>query len=351
MERVSKRKTNRKSGTSFTKEGRYVKTRKDNSSSIKFVKVNPEIASQKKLVLIPTINANNGNPDYIAPIIKKYITECDAIFVENAKTARLHIKNLQIDKPIQDLNLIEYENRFTARSIDFITDILNKYDSIGVMSESGLPCVADPGNIIVQQAHKFGIKVIPLPGPSAIYQTLMASGFNGQNFAFVGYLPVDRDERINKIYEYSVLSSKLHMTFLSIETPYRAKYLYRDLINTLPSGSKLCLGINISLPDEQIVVSEVENWDRLIDANYLDDKLVVFCWFCKGKSGFISRDDKNRTYRNDETNITSNTFESRKFDTSHNNYRDTDRITKSLYYKGRATSGLPKRYSKGDSGK
>ena len=153
-------------------------------------------------MLIPTINANNGNPDYVAPIIKQYISDCDAIFVENAKTARLHIKNIGIEKPIQELNLIEYENRFTARSIDFISEVLQKYDKVGVMSESGLPCVADPGNIIVQQAHKFGIRVIPLPGPSAIYQTLMASGFNGQNFAFVGYLPVDREERINKIKNY-----------------------------------------------------------------------------------------------------------------------------------------------------
>ena len=297
MYKAIKRTNKRDRKTGFTKEGRYEKSKKSSTSFVKFVKIDPEIASKKILVLIPTINANNGNPDYVAPIIKQYISDCDAIFVENAKTARLHIKNIGIEKPIQELNLIEYENRFTARSIDFISEVLQKYDKVGVMSESGLPCIADPGNIIVQQAHKFGIRVIPLPGPSAIYQTLMASGFNGQNFAFVGYLPVDREERINKINEYSNLSVKLHMTFLSIETPYRTKFLYRDIINSLPAGSKLCLGINISLPDEQIIVSDVENWDKLIDANYLDDKLVVFCWYSKGKSGFQSQNEEsNQSY-------------------------------------------------------
>ena len=131
-----------------------------------------------------------------------------------------------------------------------------------MVSEAGLPCVADPGAMAVAWAHRNGMKVTPLSGPSSLFMALMASGFNGQNFCFSGYLPVEAKDRQARLTELETRSRKTGQTQLFIETPYRSRQMLESILSVCHPDTRLCVACNITLPDELIVTRTVAQWRR-----------------------------------------------------------------------------------------
>ena len=134
--------------------------------------------------------------------------------------------------------------------------------NIGLMSEAGCPGVADPGAVIVKLAHEKGIQVVPLVGPSSILLAVMASGMNGQSFAFNGYLPIDAQEKKSAIKQFEKLSQEKNQSQLFIETPYRNNKLIEDLIQTLHPNTQLCIACDITLPTEFIKTKSINDWKK-----------------------------------------------------------------------------------------
>lgn len=149
----------------------------------------------------------------------------------------------------------------SVKPTDLLKPLLAGYD-IGLMSEAGVPGVADPGAELVLAAHKLGAKIKPLVGPSSILLGLMASGFNGQRFAFQGYLPHDAHERTAKLKQLEIESRKLQQTQIWIETPYRNTAMLMACIHSLAPQSLLCLGVDLSLPSEMITTLSITNWRK-----------------------------------------------------------------------------------------
>ena len=194
--------------------------------------------------------------------IKRVIDFIDDYIVENEKTARKFIKSINPDKKQPDLK-INTLNKHTEISAhhEFIQPLLNG-KNIGLMSESGCPGIADPGAVIVKLAHEKGIQVIPLVGPSSILLALMASGMNGQSFAFNGYLPIDKNDKKQALKMYERLSQEKNQTQLFIETPYRNNKLMEDLLQLLQPSTLLCVACDITLPTEFIKTKAINEWKK-----------------------------------------------------------------------------------------
>ncbi|MBU2996012.1 SAM-dependent methyltransferase [Cellulophaga baltica] len=212
------------------------------------------------LYLIPTTLGDNEPLEVLPISIKGAIENINYFIVENEKTARRFIKKISSKKSQSDLNL-EALNKFTEPEIipTFLQPCLDGHD-VGVISEAGCPGIADPGADVVRIAHEKNIKVIPLVGPSSILLALMASGFNGQNFAFNGYLPIEASERKSKIKRLEKLSKDYEQSQLFIETPYRNDKLFAELCKTLNPYTKVCVACDITLPTEYIVTKTIKDW-------------------------------------------------------------------------------------------
>ncbi len=213
-----------------------------------------------KLYLIPT-TLGETEPLEVLPIsIKQAIETIDHYIVENEKTARHFIKKILPRKSQPELH-IEQLNKFTEpdRIPAFLDPCLHGHN-IGVLSEAGCPGVADPGADVVRLAHEKGIQVVPLVGPSSILLALMASGLNGQNFAFNGYIPIEASERKRSLKKLERLSKEKNQTQLFIETPYRNDKLFQDVIKHLAPGTLLCLAVDITLPTEFIKTKTIRDW-------------------------------------------------------------------------------------------
>lgn len=194
---------------------------------------------------------------------KKTIENIDHYIVENEKDARRFIKRFVPEKK-QSLLKIQETNKFTTpEEIPLmLTPCLEGFD-IGVISDAGCPGIADPGAKVVQYAHEAGIKVIPLVGPSSILLAMMASGFNGQNFAFNGYLPIDKGERKTELKRLEKLSKDIGQSQLFIETPYRNNQMLQSLTETLSSQTRICVACDITLASEYIKTASVELWKKI----------------------------------------------------------------------------------------
>jgi 16S rRNA (cytidine1402-2'-O)-methyltransferase len=136
-------------------------------------------------------------------------------------------------------------------------------NNVGLLSDAGCPGIADPGPEVISRAHQNSIKVVPLSGPSSIVLTIMASGFNGQNFAFNGYLPVDKNARSKKIRELEQLANKQYQAQFFIETPYRNNQMMEDLLVSLQAETRLCVGVNLTSPNEKVVTRTVAEWRKI----------------------------------------------------------------------------------------
>ena len=220
-----------------------------------------------KLYLIPITLSNPGEttvvPEDVLPqTIKRTIDFVDYYIVENEKTARKFIKSIHPEKKQPDLK-ISVLNKHTdfAEHNEFIQPLL-RGENIGLMSESGCPGVADPGAVIVKLAHEKGIQVVPLVGPSSILLALMASGMNGQSFAFNGYLPIDKNDKKQALKNFERLSQDKNQSQLFIETPYRNNKLMEDLLQILQPSTYLCVACDITLPTEYIKTKTVNEWKK-----------------------------------------------------------------------------------------
>ena len=215
-----------------------------------------------KLYLIPTRLGDNPPLEVLPISIKKIIENLDDYIVENEKTARRFIKRVTPSKSQPSLK-IKVLNKYTSdEERSTFLDPCLKGISVGLLSEAGCPAIADPGAQIVSQAHEKNIRVIPLVGPSSILLALMASGMNGQNFAFNGYLPIDKAERKSKIKYLERLSSEQDQSQIFIETPYRNNKLLQDLIVALHPTTKLCVACDLTLPTEYIKTMPVKEWKQ-----------------------------------------------------------------------------------------
>ncbi len=188
--------------------------------------------------------------------------------VENIRTTRRFLK--KIDSQINIDELVFYElNEHTDRKTleEFLQPVFEGFD-MGIISEAGCPGIADPGAEIVRLAHEKNIKVIPLVGPSSILLSLMASGMNGQNFAFLGYLPVKPNERLKALKEIEKRSGLEKQTQIFIETPYRNIKLFEDLVTTLYPSTRLCIAADVTLDTEYIKTQTILNWkNKMPDLN------------------------------------------------------------------------------------
>jgi len=227
------------------------------------------------LYLIPNTIGNNRIEENI-PINVKYIVEdLNYFIVENEKVARKYIKLISPNKSQEEIILYKLNKRTSLIESDSYLNMCFKGESIGLISDAGCPGVADPGALIVSKAHDLKIKIKPLVGPSSILLALMASGMNGQSFAFNGYLPIDKLERKNKIklLEKKVLNDNQSQIF--IETPYRNNSLLDDLISNLSDSIKLCVATDISLNSEKIRSKSIYNWKK-IDVENLNKHPTIF---------------------------------------------------------------------------
>ena len=217
-----------------------------------------------KLYLIPTTLGESDFNDVLPATIGRSIHFIDDYIVENEKTARKFIKSVNPNKIQSSLN-VSLLNKHTeiGEHIKMIHPcLLGK--NVGLMSEAGCPGVADPGAIIVKLAHEKGIQVIPLVGPSSILLAMMASGMNGQNFAFNGYIPIDKSEKKTALKTLEKLSVDKNQSQIFIETPYRNNKMLEDILQALNPETHLCIATDITLPTEYIKTMRVVNWKKAV---------------------------------------------------------------------------------------
>lgn len=227
-----------------------------------------------KVYLIPTTLGDNAPLEVLPISIKRTIESIDHYIVENEKTARRFIKKVSPNKSQPDLH-IQTLNKYTdPASIPSYLDPCIHGFHVGVLSEAGCPGIADPGADVVKVAHERRIQVVPLVGPSSILMAMMASGMNGQNFAFNGYLPIDNAERKSMIKSLERLSRETGQSQIFMETPYRNNKLLTELTKTLQKGTRLCIACDITLPSEFIKTKTVHEWSEIeVD---LDKRPTIF---------------------------------------------------------------------------
>ena len=228
-----------------------------------------------ELFLIPTSIEQEFNNNFLLEADKKKLKKIKNFIVENPKTARKALRKLNLDESLQDLNIMEHSKKSSFKSVeDYLKPVFNG-ESLGLLSDSGTPCIADPGAKIVSKAHEFNIKVIPLVGPSSIILSLMASGFNGQNFCFHGYVPIEENKKTNFFKEIQINIMKKQETQIFIETPYRNNKLLTDILKIDNESLRLCVATNLTDTNQTIVSKTIKQWhqNKIPD---LSKKLCVF---------------------------------------------------------------------------
>ncbi|MDR2206489.1 MAG: SAM-dependent methyltransferase [Flavobacteriaceae bacterium] len=213
------------------------------------------------LFLLPAYLCEESPIEFFAPVIKEYILKTDYFFVENEKTARKIIKFFAPEKKQSELIFFILDKYSENSDLKEAQELMKNGQDFGLLSEAGLPCIADPGNILVSWCHKNNIKIIPINGPSSIILALISSGFNGQEFTFNGYLPIHGLERKQKILYLENLVGKTNFSQIFMETPYRNNGLLEDLIKFLNPNTKLCIAANINHPTAEFIRTlKISEW-------------------------------------------------------------------------------------------
>lgn len=215
------------------------------------------------LYLIPT-TLGSKNPLEVLPLsVKKVVEKVDYYIVENEKSARRFIKSVAPGKSQPKLTLYVLNKYTDAAELPNFLKPCEEGHSVGVLSEAGCPGIADPGADIVGLAHRFQIKVVPLVGPSSILLGMMASGLNGQNFAFNGYLPIDKSERRKAIKKLEKRSLDQNQAQCFIETPYRNNALLEDIVASVSPETSVCVACDLTLPSEFILTKPAKDWKNI----------------------------------------------------------------------------------------
>jgi 16S rRNA (cytidine1402-2'-O)-methyltransferase len=229
-----------------------------------------------KLYLVPTMLGDNAPLEVLPISIKRTIENIDHYIAESEKSARRFIKRISPTKNQPDLHF-ELLNKYTDPSQipSFLDPCIQGMDMV-LLSEAGAPGIADPGADVVRIAHAKRVQVVPLVGPSSIVMAMMASGMNGQNFAFTGYLPIENDLRTKSIKSLEKVSFETGQAQIFIETPYRNEKLFLELIKKLKPTTQLCVATDITLPTEQIHTKTVNEWQRTkVDINKRPTVFIV----------------------------------------------------------------------------
>lgn len=215
-----------------------------------------------KLYLIPT-PLGDTNPYAVLPAnIVEVINQLDHYFVENEKSARHFLKKAGIKKPLQEIQLFPLnEHTEETETINYLQLLLKGTDA-GIISDAGCPAVADPGADLIRMAHENKIKVIPLVGPSSIILALMASGLNGQNFTFHGYLSRDRNQRAKELKAMEAESKRKNQTQIFIETPYRNSHIAEAVLETCEPNTLFCIAADLTLGSEFIKTATISEWKK-----------------------------------------------------------------------------------------
>lgn len=190
------------------------------------------------------------------------IQTIDTYIVEDVRTERRFLKKLGIKKPIDELTFFHLDKH--SKDLDlrqFLSPCLEG-KNVGLLSDAGVPCIADPGNLVVATAHRMGITVVPLVGPSSILLSLMASGFNAQSFAFHGYLPSEQPDRERMLKTLEAAAGRTHQTQIFIETPYRNNHILKSVLSVCAPDTRLCVAVDLTTSEETIISQTVAQWRK-----------------------------------------------------------------------------------------
>jgi len=212
------------------------------------------------MYLIPASLGSDKTNYFLPDLVFSIINKIDYYIVENERTARRYLIKLGIKTPIDDLQFYILDKHTDPNEKVKFLDPARHGNNMGVISEAGTPGVADPGADIVEIAHRENIRVVPLVGPSSILLALMASGLNGQNFAFTGYLPIQKNEKTQKIKQLEMRSGKENQSQIFMETPYRNQKMLDDLFKTCLPQTRLCIATDITMDSECIKTKTIAEW-------------------------------------------------------------------------------------------
>ncbi len=228
------------------------------------------------LFLVPTIISEGTERAVIPPIVLEKLKSIHYFLVEDARTARRYLSSLKIYESIEALKFSVLNKHTLESEIEEMFTPILLGENLGVLSESGCPGVADPGSLAVNYAHRKKINVIPLVGPSSILLALMASGLNGQQFAFHGYLPIDSKECIQKIKTLEKESSLKHQTQIFIETPFRNNQVLKNLLQSLNGSTQLTIALDLTGKNQFIKTQMVHEWTKGIPLLPKEPAVIMF---------------------------------------------------------------------------
>lgn len=226
------------------------------------------------LYLIPNTLGNPDTASTIPVVITGKVNSIQVYIVENLRNARRYLKSLNRDMDIDSLTFYELNEHTSDADLPAFLDQALEGADTGIISEAGVPGVADPGASVVRIAHEKGIRVVPLTGPSSILLSLMASGLNGQSFTFHGYLPVKRPERIRKIREIEQVCLRKGETQIFMEAPYRNDGLLGDILENCAADTRLCIAADLTMDTEFVQTRPVSAWKKTKPA--LHKRPVIF---------------------------------------------------------------------------
>ncbi len=215
-----------------------------------------------KLYLIPSPLGENDPSEVIPAPVLKSLEGFRTFVVEEVRTVRRYLSRAGLKGKIGELEFHELNEHTDAATVESYLRLFDNGNDVALISEAGLPAVADPGAQLVALAHRHDIEVIPAVGPSSLMLALMASGLNGQSFAFTGYIPAKTEERRARLRQLEKLSGQLRQTQILIETPYRNDSLFSDILSVCASGTRICVAANITMPDAYIKTMTVGEWKK-----------------------------------------------------------------------------------------
>lgn len=215
-----------------------------------------------KLFLIPSPLGDNEPSEVIPEPVLRSLEGFRTFVVEEIRTARRYLSRAGLKGHIGELEFHELNEHTDQATVEGYLRLFDGGNDVALISEAGLPAVADPGAQLVALAHSHGIEVVPAVGPSSLMLALMASGLNGQSFAFVGYIPAKTDERRSRLRTLEKVAAQLKQTQILIETPYRNDSLFADILAVCNASTRVCVAANITMPDAYIRTKKVSEWKK-----------------------------------------------------------------------------------------
>ena len=217
-----------------------------------------------RLFLIPSPLGDNDPAEVIPAGVLSMLPSISTYVVEAVRTARRYLSAAGLKGHVQDLEFHELNEHTTPEEVEALMKLFDDGRDVGLITEAGLPAVADPGAQLVRLCHRHGVEVVPMSGPSSLMLALMASGLNGQSFAFLGYLPAKTEDRRQALRSIEKHSSTARQTKIFIETPYRNDSLLADILSVCKADTEVCIAANITMPDAFIRTKTAGEWKKSV---------------------------------------------------------------------------------------